>query len=79
MIEKNKWHKQAQNWLEKAERNLSDAKLLFREGGFADTICFLCQQTAEKSLKGLLVSQEQEITNEFRIHDLVRLINFCQK
>lgn len=79
MTEKIKCQKQAEKWIEKSQRNLSDAKLLFREGGFADTICFLCQQATEKSLKGLLVSRGMEIKNEYKIHDLVQLINFCEK
>lgn len=79
MTEKTKWQKQSEKWMEKAQRNLSDAKLLFREGGFADTICFLCQQATEKSLKGLLVSRGMEINNRYKIHDLVQLINFCEK
>ncbi|EKD56698.1 MAG: HEPN protein [uncultured bacterium] len=79
MTEKVKWQKQAEKWMEKAQRNFSDAQILYREGGFGDTICFLCQQTVEKSLKGLLVYQGQDIKDEFKIHDLVKLADYCKK
>jgi HEPN domain-containing protein len=52
----------AQIWIKRAESNLaraavgkSDEKVLFED------LCFDCQQTVEKSLKALLVYNEQEL------------------
>lgn len=43
-------------WLEKADHDLGTAKLtLEHRPGYADVICFHCQQAAEKYLKAYLV------------------------
>lgn len=43
------------NWLKKAEHDLGMAKLALENGTeFTDSICFHCQQYAEKMLKGYL-------------------------
>ncbi|MBI5220387.1 MAG: HEPN domain-containing protein [Candidatus Liptonbacteria bacterium] len=44
------------DWFDKAEEDRLAADILLREGGSFGTICFLCQQAAEKYLKGFLVS-----------------------
>lgn len=66
--------KLAKEWFTKGDHDISGAILLFREGGFTDTICFLCQQAVEKYLKGYLVSQH---LRPKKIHDLVKLVEQC--
>ncbi len=63
-------------WLERGNSDLKSARLLLRGKGPADTICFLCQQAAEKYLKGFLVYKN---VKPARIHDLVALAQRCQK
>jgi HEPN domain-containing protein len=41
-----------ETWRLKAEEDFTAASILAEHGGPAATICFLCQQTAEKYLKG---------------------------
>jgi HEPN domain-containing protein len=43
----------ARRWLAQARDDLASARYLFERRQFA-TCCFLCQQSAEKALKGLL-------------------------
>ena len=71
--------KLAKPWFEHGDRDLSDAKLLLREGGFPNTICFHCQQAVEKYLKGYLVYNGLDIKDEFKIHDLIKLLKYCRK
>lgn len=61
-------------WFSKAEADLGSAKILFREGGATDTICFLCQQAVEKYLKGYLISKKKKFG---KIHDLAALLALC--
>ncbi|MBM2817019.1 MAG: hypothetical protein HW421_3781 [Ignavibacteria bacterium] len=43
-------------WLERAEHDMETAKLVFNHlPTFFDTICFHCQQSAEKYLKAYLL------------------------
>lgn len=65
--------KLVEEWLIFAKENL----LYARDGMQADyspyhTICFLCQGSAEKHLKGYLISKGWELE---KIHDLKKLIN----
>ena len=69
----------AKEWFEAADRDLSDAILLGKEGGHPETICFHCHQAVEKYLKGFLVLNDQDIKDEFKIHDLSRLLGYCAK
>lgn len=64
------------DWLEKGEHNLADSKRLLKDGGYADTICFLAHQAVEKYLKGYLVSKE---INPPKIHRLEKLAKDCVK
>lgn len=66
----------ANEWFEKANHDLQDANILFKNAGHSDTICFLCQQAAEKYLKGFLVNNK--ITPP-KIHDLPTLLSKCSK
>lgn len=68
--------KLAYEWFEKGNHDLEDAKRLFRNGGYTDTICFHCQQAAEKYLKGFLIFYNREPK---RVHDLVTLLEDCFK
>lgn len=62
----------AKRWFERADKDISDAKLLFKDQGFTDNICLLCHQSIEKYLKGFLVLKniEPEWT-----HNLLKLLN----
>ncbi len=61
-------------WVEKAEHDLLNAEyvLTLKEDCPTDTVCFHCQQCAEKYLKALLVSRGIAFP---RTHDLVVLFN----
>ena len=62
------------DWLNRANHDISDANLLFRDGGYADTVCFLCHQAVEKYLKGYLLAKGIEYP---RIHNLPELLDLC--
>lgn len=64
------------DWLEKGTREIEDAERLLKDGGHADTICFLAQQAAEKYLKGYLVAKK---TSPKPIHNLEELAKICGK
>lgn len=65
-----------QEWLEAAEEDLSAARVLFAYGGPRGTVCFHCQQAAEKFLKAFL--QEQGVAPP-RMHDLPQLLAQCER
>jgi HEPN domain-containing protein len=66
----------AQEWLVYAEDDFGSAEyLLGRRPLPLEVICFLCQQSAEKVLKGLLVLQG---IRPPRIHDLVEIYDLCE-
>ncbi len=74
MNNKLKWVKE---WFRKAENDLTAARMIIQnEHPPTDTICFHCQQCAEKYLKGYLTFQNIQIE---RTHDLVKLNNSCRK
>ena len=56
-------------WLAKAKQDLDSAKYNFK-GRKYDVSAFLCQQSAEKALKALLLKKSGRIR---KIHDLVEL------
>jgi HEPN domain-containing protein len=58
-------------WLRRAERNLSAAGILLREG-FYDECVFFCHQSIEALLKGLWVEASSEGLPP-RTHDLLAL------
>lgn len=65
----------AREWLNYARNDLRVAKhLTTMEPPPCETICFHCQQTAEKALKGFLVFNSQEPP---RTHDLELLRQIC--
>ncbi|GHV42222.1 hypothetical protein AGMMS49546_20130 [Spirochaetia bacterium] len=60
----------AHEWLAYAENDFGSAEyLLGRRPLPLEVICFLCQQSAEKSLKGIRPP---------RIHDLVEIYDLCE-
>lgn len=61
-------------WVEKAENDLRNAEYVMRleQDCPADTVCFHCQQCAEKYLKALLGSRGIAFP---KTHDLVVLVN----
>jgi HEPN domain-containing protein len=61
-------------WRLKAEEDFTAASILAEHGGPAATICFLCQQVAEKYLKGYLLLRRQPPK---RIHHLDALLVDC--
>jgi len=65
-------------WVEKAEHDLRNAEyvLTIKENCPTDTVCFHCQQCAEKYLKALLVSRRIPFP---RTHDLVVLFNLIRE
>lgn len=67
----------ANEWFAKAtDDELSIKDILNDREGSPNTVCFLCQQMAEKYLKGYLVFYNVEFP---KIHQLDKLINFCKK
>jgi HEPN domain-containing protein len=66
----------AGEWLAFAEMDLNSAKyLLGMRPVPTEIICYHCQQSAEKCLKGLLVLNEIQYP---KIHDLVELCRLCE-
>ena len=63
-----------ETWRLKAEEDFSAASILAEHGGPAATICFLCQQVAEKYLKGYLLLRRH---SPKRIHHLDVLLEDC--
>lgn len=62
-------------WLTKAAHDLQNARIVSAvPDGPLDTAIYHCQQAAEKSLKGWLVSQNLPVE---RTHDLTRLVTLA--
>ncbi len=67
----------AKEWLHKAENDLLNAENNLNSTRVpTDTVCFHCQQGAEKYLKGFLVSKQIEFPN---IHNLLSLLELCKE
>jgi len=67
----------AKEWFKIAEADLSSAEFLQNmQPLHIEIICYHCQQSAEKYLKGFLALKGEEIK---RTHDLILLIKECQK
>ncbi len=60
-------------WLEKANQDLTGAKILFEHGADLGLVCFHCQQTVEKYFKGYLIYKTGMLQDG---HNLVKL---CKK
>lgn len=63
-------------WIIKAQNDLESAKILYRENGPTDSLCFHCQQAVEKYLKSLLVFHKIHFE---KIHDLWKLAKMCSR
>jgi len=63
-----------ETWRQKADDDFSAATILSEHSGPAATICFLCQQAAEKYLKGYLLLRGRPLK---RIHQLDALLEDC--
>jgi len=61
-------------WVKNAEEDYDSAGKLLDAGGAPSVICFLCQQTAEKYLKALLIYQDIEVVYTHELDALVDLI-----
>ena len=66
----------AKEWIIKSQNDFKSAQILYKENGPTDSLCFHCQQSVEKILKGFLVFNEKEFP---KIHDLIHLLNLCKK
>ncbi len=67
----------AKEWFKIAEADLSSAEYLQNMQSMpTEIICYHCQQSAEKYLKGFLALNSEEIR---RTHDLVILSKECRK
>lgn len=67
----------AKEWFRVAETDLDSAEFLQGMKPIpVEVICYHCQQSAEKHLKGFLALKGEAIE---KIHDLVRLNKICQK
>lgn len=62
--------KQAEEWLQKAGEDERSIKAILAEDGAPSTACFLAQQMAEKSLKGLMTFHGKQFR---KVHDLLQL------
>lgn len=63
----------ARGWFQKADSDLTAAKLVLASGGPYDTARFHAQQPAEKYLEGLLVSVGQPFPRTHDLEELQRL------
>jgi HEPN domain-containing protein len=68
---------EAQDWLDRAERDLMAAdRMLNHSEPLYDATVFHTQQAVEKALKAFLVAHGREFP---KIHDLVPLVVWCQR
>jgi HEPN domain-containing protein len=66
-----------EKWFDKAASDLHSAHLCLEpEDNEPESVCFFCQQTAEKALKAYLISQDIE---PMRTHDTEYLCHECMK
>lgn len=76
-MKQNKESSLAKDWFRIGEEELCFARAGFEDlDAFYSQICFLCQQAAEKYLKGFLVFHKIKFP---KIHDLTELVKLCAK
>ncbi|MEA1962738.1 MAG: HEPN domain-containing protein [Patescibacteria group bacterium] len=68
--------KLTKEWIIKSQNDFKSAQILYKENGPTDSLCFHCQQSVEKILKGFLVFNKKEFP---KIHDSIHLLNLCKK
>ena len=61
------------DWFGKAQADLESAEILFKNNGNNAVIAFLCQQAIEKSYKGFILKEKEELVEG---HSLIYL---CKK
>jgi len=66
----------AREWLDRGDRDLETAELLYDEQGYSDVIAYHIQQAVEKYLKGYLVMKGQRPP---RIHELDTLLTLASR
>ena len=69
MVDSNKYNE----WFVMAQKDLRSAKILFDHDADNEIVCFHCQQTSEKYLKGYLIAVTGELQEG---HNLLKL---CKK
>lgn len=69
---------EVKEWIRKAENDYAGALHIFRrrKSPLPDLVCFHCQQAAEKYLKAFLIFKDVSFP---KIHDLLALLELCQK
>ncbi|MBL7108280.1 MAG: HEPN domain-containing protein [Candidatus Cloacimonetes bacterium] len=69
-------NKLAKEWIHKAENDFLDAENNLKSQKIpTDTVCFHCQQVAEKYMKAYLISKNKSFP---KIHNLIRLMELCR-
>lgn len=63
--------KETKEWLSKVDKDLDEAKFLFKNKRPLENVAFFIHQAIEKYLKGFLLSKGWELE---KINDLVRLV-----
>lgn len=68
--------KETAAWVAKAESDYGTASLVLEQGEehVVETVCFHCQQCAEKYLKGYLEERNMEFPRDY---DLISLVELC--
>ena len=62
---------EGRRWLAQAEEDLKHTGLIFANCGYY-LVCFLCQQIAEKAIKGFLYSRGEELVTGHSVGKLCR-------
>ena len=73
---KNNYLKLAKEWIIKSQNDLKAAKIIYKEKGPGDTLCFHCHQAVEKYLKAYLIFKNIHFE---KIHHLWQLAKLCAK
>ena len=63
-------------WLEFANIDIQTGKIILKENGYRQPICFHSHQAVEKSLKAYMVFKREKLVKS---HDLIQLCNICSK
>lgn len=69
--------KDSNEWIKKANDDLSFAKVGFEETEFYPQICMMCHQAVEKYLKAYIVKTKGALTQKEKTHNLLFLAETC--
>lgn len=72
------YHALASEWFRKATEDFETAMLVYDERTYPSVACFHAHQAAEKLLKGLLVWHGKDILDEFKTHNLLKLLEYAR-